>query len=120
VIKFASIKSAAQSAGKSVRAYGLLSHTAISPTRKREIVSNLFAGRVYARGLSNLCAGRVYACQQSIVFEDAAGVAACFAAVRVDKEVLVLLVKNRLGPVYDATHCQQFQQDTVMWLLIYV
>jgi hypothetical protein len=42
-------------------------------------------------------------CRQSIVFEDAAGVAACLAAVRADKEVLVLRVKNRLDPNYDAT-----------------
>jgi hypothetical protein len=42
-------------------------------------------------------------CRQSIVFENAAGVAACLAAVRADKEVLVLRVKNRLDPTYDST-----------------
>ena len=41
-------------------------------------------------------------CRQSIVFEDLAGVAACLAAVRADKEVRVLRVKNRLDPDYDA------------------
>jgi hypothetical protein len=42
-------------------------------------------------------------CRQSIVFEDAECLTSCLEAVLSDKEVLVLRVKNRLDPNYDAT-----------------
>ena len=41
-------------------------------------------------------------CRQSLVYVDAAGVAACLAAVRADPEARVLRVKNRLDPADDA------------------
>jgi hypothetical protein len=41
-------------------------------------------------------------CRQSIVFDSAADVAACLRAIREDPDALVVRVKNRLDPAYDA------------------
>jgi hypothetical protein len=60
--------------------------------RRRQVV------RSYGGDVSRL----TDVCRQSIIFDGPAGVAACLRAVAADPEAVVLRVKNRLDPAYDA------------------
>ncbi len=48
-------------------------------------------------------------CRQSIVYEDTAGLAACLAAIAVDRDVDVARVKNRLDPFFDTAPSAGFR-----------
>mmetsp|Transcript_60146 Transcript_60146/g.159854 ORF Transcript_60146/g.159854 Transcript_60146/m.159854 type:complete len:757 (+) Transcript_60146:2012-4282(+) len=87
-IKFAKMKSVARALEKVVRSYGQ------DPSRLVDV------------------------CRQSVIFDDMAGIARCLSVLCADSEVVLLRLKNRLDPSYDAARLSGGYRDIAINLRI--